>query len=106
MPAPTNLKRALITGITIAVFIVPAGVGFGNKFLELIYLALHEEASFAIMPILNYLLASLAFFAMFFWAAWHGMFHDVESPKVDMMDREEFLDELEHEEENVELTAS
>ena len=106
MAARTSLKRAVITGLTIAIFIVPAGVGFGNKFLELVYLAMHEEASFTIMPILNYLLASLAFFALFFWAVWHGMFHDVESPKMEMMDREHFLDELEHEGDDVELTAT
>jgi hypothetical protein len=42
--------------------------------------------------VLNYLLASMGFLCLFGWAAMHGMFRDVEQPKVTMLENEARLD--------------
>ena len=93
--AKTSWRRRLFTVLAVSFFLVPAGVGFGNKFRELVILAWDEEGSFAVMPLLNYLLASVGFMFLLFWAAYHGMFHDIEKPKFAMLERERELDEAE-----------
>jgi hypothetical protein len=50
------------------------------------------DGAFAITPILNYLLAGAGFLLLFFWAAFNGMFHDIESPKHLHLEREKMLD--------------
>jgi hypothetical protein len=94
MASPSR-KRFLVTALAIGIFLVPAFVGFGNKFLELLQLAGDEEGSFAVMPVLNYLLASVGFFLLLCWAIGHGMFRDIEAPKHRMLETERMLDENE-----------
>jgi hypothetical protein len=94
-PTPTarQARRLNVTTIILAVFILlPACYGFGRKFLELVSLVGDEEGSFAVMPVMNYLLASLGFALLFLWAMCHGMFRDIERPKVTMMENEARLD--------------
>lgn len=86
-------KKALALALTLSVFLAPAFVGFANKFRELIWLAGDEEGAFAIMPVLNYLLASAGFFMLLCWAISHGMFRDIEQPKHRMLETERLLDE-------------
>ncbi len=81
-----------ITIILAVCILLPAGFGFGKKFLELLSLVGDEEGSFAVMPVLNYLLASFGFLLLFLWAMCHGMFRDIEKPKLTMMDNEARLD--------------
>jgi hypothetical protein len=88
-------KKAIGTALAIGVFLVPAFVGFGNKLLELVYLAGDEEGAFTVMPILNYLLASIGFFLLLCWAIAHGMFRDIEQPKHELLETERQLDEEE-----------
>jgi nitrogen fixation-related uncharacterized protein len=77
----------------LAVFILlPAAYGFGRKFYELVVLIDEEEGAFTIMPIVNYLLASLGFAMLFLWAILHGMFRDIEAPKETMLANEAKLD--------------
>lgn len=95
MTARMTWKRTLLTALAIGIFLVPAFVGFANKFLELLQLAGDEQGAFAVMPILNYLLASVGFFLLLCWAVGHGMFRDVEQPKHDMLETERRLDEEE-----------
>lgn len=77
----------------LAVFILlPAAYGFGRKFYELVVLVGDEEGVFTIMPIVNYLLASLGFAMLFLWAILHGMFRDIEAPKDTMLANEAKLD--------------
>jgi nitrogen fixation-related uncharacterized protein len=77
----------------LAVFILlPAAYGFGRKFFELVVLINDDEGAFTIMPIVNYLLASLGFAMLFLWAILHGMFHDIEAPKETMLANEAKLD--------------
>jgi hypothetical protein len=77
----------------LAVFILlPAAYGFGRKFYELVVLIDEEEGAFTIMPIVNYLLASLGFAMLFLWAILHGMFRDIEAPKETMLGNEAKLD--------------
>ncbi len=92
-----ELNGPRITLIVMAVWIFIAGVyGFGSKFEEFIHLLSDpefEEGRFALIPILNYILASAGFACMFVWAARNGMFKDIERPKFDLMDRERKLDQ-------------
>jgi len=96
MNAPSNLRQARrlnATTLILAVFIlIPACYGFGRKFVELLSLVGDEEGSFAVMPVVNYLLASLGFAMLFLWAMLHGMFRDIEAPKQTMLDNEALLD--------------
>jgi uncharacterized membrane protein YhaH (DUF805 family) len=74
------------------VILVPALVGFGYKFYEFLMLAGDDQNSFAVMPVLNYLLSSLGFLLLFGWAVLHGMFRDIERPKITMLENEQRLD--------------
>lgn len=94
MNATTSWRRRVFTWLAVAFFLVPAGAGFINKFREFLALAGDEEGSFTVMPILNYLLSSLGFCLLLFWAAWHGMFTDIERPKLALLDTERLLDEI------------
>jgi hypothetical protein len=77
----------------LAIFIlIPACYGFLRKFFELVALVGDDEGSFAIMPVVNYLLASLGFGMLFLWAMLQGMFKDLEAPKRTMLETEAQLD--------------
>lgn len=91
--------RFLFHVAAVAFFLVPAGVGFTVKYLDLLILfGSGEEGAFAVVPIMNYLLSSLGFFMLFFWAVQHGMFREIESVKRHMLETEHTLDLLEEEE--------
>ncbi len=92
----TTLGRRVFIVLAIAFFLVPAGYGFYRKFAELLYLAGDEQHAFVIMPIVNYLLSSLGFCMMLFWATAQGMFHDVERPKYTFLEQERMLEEMEN----------
>lgn len=85
LPTPGGLAMVLMA---LAV-LVPSLYGFGTKLL-----GIHRPVSgrcgraFAISPVLNYLLASLGFLCLFGWAALHGMFRDIERPKLTMLENE------------------
>jgi hypothetical protein len=96
-----SLGRHVFIVLAVAFFLVPAGYGFYRKFSELLYLAGDETHSFVIMPIINYLLSSLGFCMMLFWATAQGMFHDVEKPKYTLLEQERMLDELEKQDEEM-----
>ncbi|MGE3240042.1 MAG: hypothetical protein AB7G28_13295 [Pirellulales bacterium] len=69
---------------------------FGIKFYEFIVVAIYEpDGAFAVTPIMNYLLAGLGFLCMLGWATYNGMFHDIERPKITMLENEARLDALE-----------
>lgn len=56
-------RQVLKVAFALSFFLLPAFLGFGNKFLELLaLLGSDEDGAFAITPVLNYLLASLGFF--------------------------------------------
>jgi hypothetical protein len=88
-------KPYLITALFAVVILVPALDGFGKKFYEFVVIYRSEEGSFALVPILNYLLASAGFFLVIAWAALRGMFRDIEAPKFTMLADEEYLDRYE-----------
>jgi hypothetical protein len=76
--------------------LLPALYGFGSKFWEFLVLAgMGDEGSFTLMPIMNYLLASLGFLFLFLWAMLHGMFRNIEQPKYTMLENEAVLDAAE-----------
>jgi len=79
--------------VMIGVFLVPAGYGFAGKLYEFFHLYRSDaEGVFAITPMANYLFASLGFLCLMFWAAFQGMFRDIEQPKQDMLQNEAELD--------------
>ena len=82
-----------VTLLFAVLILIPSGYGFIGKFVELVNLFRNEAGGeFAVAPILNYLLASLGFFCMLVWAVLNGMFHDVERPKVALLEHEQLLD--------------
>lgn len=91
-PKPGRLRLA-VTAILALVILIPSMLGFVNKFYELILLCRGDvDGAFAITPVVNYLLASLGFFCLLCWAAFNGMFHDIEAPKRSMLETESRLD--------------
>ena len=98
-PTAARRGRRLQGWVTLgmaAAILLPSLYGFGSKFVEFVALASGEvDGAFAIAPVVNYLLASLGFLCLFGWAAYNGMFHDIERPKVQMLENERRLDESE-----------
>jgi hypothetical protein len=95
-PRMTTRSQTITTIVFALVILIPSFYGFGNKFREFILLYRGDvDGVFAITPIMNYLLASLGFFCLFFWAIYHGMFRDIEAPKYTMLENERKLDEEE-----------
>jgi hypothetical protein len=81
--------RQLVVLVMAALILIPSLFGFGAKFLEFLRLVRGEaDGTFAITPVVNYLLASLGFLCLFVWAALGGMFHDIEEPKRTMLQNE------------------
>ncbi len=95
-PRTTSRAQVLTTVGFALLILVPSMLGFANKFREFILLYRGDvDGVFAITPIVNYLLASLGFFCLFFWAIYQGMFRDIEAPKFTMLENERKLDEEE-----------
>ena len=97
-PLPVSQKRrsAIVTLLFAAVVLLPSLWGFSGKFAEFIAIYRGDvDGIFAISPIVNYLLASLGFFCLFFWAIYQGMFRDIEAPKYKLLENERRLDEEE-----------
>ncbi len=93
-PRTTSRTQVLTTVGFALLILVPSMLGFGNKMREFILLARGDvDGVFAITPVVNYLLASLGFFCLFFWAIYQGMFRDIEAPKFTMLENERKLDE-------------
>lgn len=91
---PVRSSPRTSTMIVLAlVILLPAMFGFGNKFLEFLLLVGDPEGAFTVVPILNYLLVSLGFLLLFGWAILHGMFRNIEGPKLTMLANEQRLDE-------------
>ncbi len=83
-----------VTLLLAAVILLPSLWGFGSKLREFIWLLSHDvDGAFTLMPVTNYLLASIGFFLLFAWAVMGGMFTNVEQPKYTMLEREQRLNE-------------
>ena len=86
-------RKTWITVAMAVLILIPSLYGFAGKFIEFVHIYRGTDGGeFAVAPILNYLLASAGFFCMLLWAAWNGMFRDVEQPKVDFLENERLLD--------------
>ena len=95
MTQPTSRFQVRLTLLFAVLILIPSGYGFAGKFIELIRVYRGEsDGAFAVAPMMNYLLASLGFFCLLLWAATHGMFRDIESPKYEMLAHEELLDRV------------
>lgn len=85
-------QRAAVTILLAVLILVPSMIGFVNKFVEFFNVSQESGAGlFAVAPMLNYILASLGFLCMLVWAAFNGMFHDIERPKFAMLENENLL---------------
>jgi hypothetical protein len=87
--------RSLVVLLLAVGILVPALIGFGAKFREFLALWGDDEGAFTIVPIINYLLATVGFFLLLCWAILHGMFRNIEKPKHAMLQQEKELDEEE-----------
>ena len=91
--AGMNRRQAWVTAAMAVLILIPSMYGFLGKFVEFVHIYRGARGGeFAVAPILNYLLASAGFFCMLLWAAWNGMFRDVERPKIDFLENERLLD--------------
>lgn len=82
-----------LVAIAFIFIVLIAGGFFALKFYDLVMVAMYvPDGAFAVTPIVNYLLAGLGFLCMLGWAAYNGMFHDIEKPKQTMLDTEHQLD--------------
>lgn len=91
--AGMSRRQAWVTAAMAVLILIPSLYGFAGKFVEFVHIYRGTSGGeFAVAPILNYLLASAGFFFMLLWAAWNGMFRDVEKPKVDFLVNEDRLD--------------
>jgi len=85
-----------VTIVFAVLILIPSMLGFVMKFSELVNLSEGDvDGGFAITPVVNYLLASLGFLCLLAWAAFNGMFTDLEAPKHWMLENEHELDDQE-----------
>ncbi|MCE9552307.1 MAG: hypothetical protein K8T91_02890 [Planctomycetes bacterium] len=100
LPAgPRSRVRQCVMILMAVLILVPSLLGFGTKFVEFIRLVRGDvDGTFAITPVVNYLLASSGFLCLFIWAALGGMFHDIERPKRTMLQNEDRLNARSREE--------
>ncbi len=96
-PAPTpQPRRERAPRWLIAFFLVvlvSAGCAFVFKLVEFAR-TLHDapDVSFALMPIVTYLVVAGGFFCLLAWALLGGHLRDVEGPKYFMLENERALD--------------
>lgn len=91
--SPSTGKSRYITILFAIAVLIPSLYGFGGKFIEFVNVFRGEaDGTFAVTPIVNYLLATLGFFCLFGWALLQGMFSDIEKPKYAFLETEEWLD--------------
>lgn len=96
-PKAISRRRGLRIGTAVmaVVALVPSCLGFGNKLIELFSLAGGGgEGAFAVVPLCNYMMATVGFACLLAWATANGMFRNIEQPKVDFFARERQLDTL------------
>lgn len=87
-----------IVGVLSVIVLIPCAFGFGTKFLEFIATYRQEtDGAFVLLPMFNYLFATIGFSFLLLWATLHGMFRDWEGPKYAFLERERYLDHLEEE---------
>jgi len=92
-PAKSTRSSFWTTFVFAALILIPCFVAFSNKLREFILLYRHQvDGVFAISPIVNYLLASVGFFFLFWWGICNGMFSQMEEPKRSFLEQEWRLD--------------
>jgi hypothetical protein len=85
--APRWLLRLFV------VVVLGAGGGFAFKLVEFAQtLRAGPDVSFALMPIVTYLVVAAGFFCLLAWATLGGHFRDLESPKHFLLENERALD--------------
>lgn len=70
--------------------VLAGGCGFVYKLIQFAHEALESEtASFAVAPIVVYMLVALGFVCLFTWGLLRGQWSDVEGPKQRLLENEE-----------------
>jgi nitrogen fixation-related uncharacterized protein len=96
LPAGRTSRVLRWVTATMLVAIAAGGAGFAYKLIQFSKEALTSEvASFALVPILTYVLVSIGFSCLFVWALCRGQFTDVEGPKYRLLELEERHDRAE-----------
>lgn len=84
-----------LTWVVSAMVLTPAILGFANKFIDLILVVQgDEDGSFAVTPVVNYLLATAGFLCLFLWTASRGAFQDLDAPSRTMFENELKFDQM------------
>lgn len=85
--------KAIALGVMAVVIVALAAIGFITKFVYFLRtFRTDQSAGFAIVPMVNYLAVAAGFLCLLIWAAYRGMFQDIEGPKYTMLEREDRLD--------------
>lgn len=73
--------------------VLMGGGGFVYKLIQFAHEALESEtASFAIAPVVVYILVALGFTSLFTWGLLRGQWSDIEGPKQRLLDNEEIYE--------------
>jgi hypothetical protein len=76
--------------LTMLVAIVSGGSGFVYKLIQFSREALTSDvASFAVVPVVTYVLVALGFSCLFVWALLRGQLTSIEAPKHRLLEDEE-----------------
>ena len=91
----TQHRTHWLTWVVSAVILTPAILGFANKFIDLLLVVQgDEDGSFAVTPVVNYLLATAGFLCLFIWTASKGAFQDLDAPSRTMFENELKFDQM------------
>ena len=89
-------RRILTWGVGLAV--VVGGASFLYKLYEFISTASKGELpGFAVATVVSYFLATMGFLCLAVWAFLRGHYHDIEEPKLRLLETEAELDRLDEE---------
>jgi hypothetical protein len=69
--------------------VLAGGLGFAYKIVQFAREAMGEDGGAFAVPVLVYGGMAVGFICLLGWAATRGMFHDVERPKLRLLEREE-----------------
>ena len=92
LPSDRAPRSLIVTFIVVVAF---AGVGFLFKLTEFAHtLTASPDVSFALMPMVTYLIVAAGFFCLLGWATMSGHWKDIEGPKQFLLDNEAALDAI------------
>lgn len=99
-----NKRDKIIFYVVIFFIIIPGAISFLFKIASYFMVEVQAGMSGFALPFFNYLFVALGFVSLFIWAYLEGHFKDIESPAIEMLEREQKLqaeDELQWRDQDV-----